>query len=470
MTYDNNTQHLTNNSMSGTTTPKSYVVRKKIPLWAISAFILFYLICPTLKVFPSSIDNTFNRPLYELVDFALVGIWAFVRLFRSRYISADAKKLELAFWIISFSMLLSSFIFVFRGGGVSLKPVYEFIFNLRPLAVFQLVVALCRYYQVSESYIARVNRAFIFVVCISVIYVSLLGLLQYVGYSPAQNFLYTFYRYGNLENDIIFRVGQDYGRVISIFHWANSLGIYLSLALLLIFSISLERGKKVVYFISLGLGLTALILSGSRAAFIVFVFGACLLFLAKRNRVKTLLFIILGIIIITQAVSLIGLQESSLSRFLELVDFASNKTNVPRTFQARLDNFSLSLREFTSDPFLTVVGRSVNYDFQPKLLYGSFDNEYLKFFLIEGAIGLIAFLYFQVRIIAYTWRVYRAKNITTRFLSEVLCVIFISMSVSALSQDVWFHYKILHMVFLFFGLLVYANSNRHSLGKLRRRI
>ena len=299
------------------------------------------------------------------------------------------------------------------------------------------------------------------VISCGVIYIGLMAVLQIQGVSFIQKFLNFFYRFeGGIREEIAYVAIQNYGRATSIFHWANSLGEFLTVALLILFVYVLDhpnRRSLRLPIIAIAVGLFGIVLSGSRMALIALAIGMFIILILRRQ-FKVLIIVFIGGLIILYAMDFVAQKTGRASRLNELFSFISGTGAVPPTLQTRIDNTSESISAFIYGDFSHWTGTTVtNYQ---SIAPENFDNEYLKYLVWSGYIGLVAFVLFQLGVCLRSWLAFRyfPPGTPGNTLSLSLLAVSMSMMFSAYSQDAWGGERTLQLVFIVLGVLVYFRN------------
>ena len=438
--------------------------------------LLVALVCPTIQILspiqillPRSSSRALSRPLYELFDFGLVGMWLGLWVFRPKLIAVRPRWLQATLFLYPAAFFVSTVAFAQRGGALELKHYYALINSLRPVALVALTVALARWGRLADAQIDSVNNRVVFIVAVSAFFVSGLTLLQTADSVPAQDFLHTFYTYENIGwQDMASMAIENYGRATSIFRWANSLGMFLALTLLLLLpTLAWGRRSRLIMLVPVLTCLVALVLSGSRSGLIALTVGIAIVFLAQR---QARMLILVGIVVlaVVAGMSLVEARTGNVSRFTELFDYVTERGPMPYNLAGRLTNTGYTLTQFSAHARSIWTGTTVTeYD---SLIWRSFDNEYLKHLVWNGILGLIAFVGFEVGIMAYVLRLLRrGRELTTsKLLTGSLAGMVVAMAITAYSQDVWSQPKVMHLVLILLGILVYVDDSQTGLPPVWR--
>jgi len=434
--------------------------RQQVAIRLIGAVFLALLICPTIIVPPGS--GVLSRSLSEWLDFGLVGVWMLARILAGRAMAIRPRWLEIALWLPAWAFVLSELVFGARGGDLDPSHLYAVLNVLRPIALVQLLVGICCWGKIDREAYARAHRSLLLIAAIALIYTGSLALLQFFEVRPALNFLQDFYQYASHGRyEIAVSAVEDYGRVTSIFHWANSLGIFVAAGLLLLIPQALTRETGVIGLGATLLGIMTLVLSGSRTAMVALGIGLVVILIIQR-RFRVIALLLIGGLFFSAAANLIETRTGASSRLFGLFDWLFGNGPLPGSLDFRLTNLIWSLQQFVRLPEVFWTGTTVTdyRDIVPR----SFDSEFLKYLVWTGVFGLVAFVLFQLGVIASAWRslLLAPKGDLRRDLAASLLATFIAMAVAASNQDVWGQYKLLQLVFVFLGFLVYGNSNSNS--------
>lgn len=423
----------------------------------LTSLLFVFMFTPVIKVLPINSD-TVNRPLNDLLDLALVGIWFVLAILHWPKAIIQPRWLALCLWLPPFSYMISIIIYGLIHFSIDVKQIYILIFSLRPLALTGIVIVVCRWSKFPPNWLNRMLQIVVWVVAMHTIYVSALAVLQIQQISIAQEFIYRFYQYELANPEIVYEAVIRYGRASSIFHWPNSLGVSLVINLFLLMNYSGNSIKRIWLWAPIAAGLLGVLLSGSRAAILILLIGVAVTILYRRQLL--LLFVLgVGAILLGTAVGYIETQTEQSSRFYELLYWVTGMGPMPLTFRLRIENWIEVVSYYATQPTvltgITIIGERAG-----SLRFDSFDNEYLVYFTWNGIIGLLSFLLFQAGLILYTARLVllhrgsRAMSV----LSVFLLIVTITLPIIAISQEVWGQQRLLHLVFVCLGLLIYNRN------------
>ncbi len=432
--------------------------RQMIPAMMILAGMLFvFLFTPVIKVLPIN-SEAINRPLNDLLDLALVGIWLVLAFLHWPKAIIQPRWLAVCLWLPPLSYMISIIMYGLTHFSIDVKQLYIFMFSLRPLALTGIVVLICRWGKFSPNLLNRILQIVVWLVALNTIYVSVLALLQIRQITAAQQFIYTFYKYELANPEIVYEAVTRYGRASSIFHWPNSLGVFLVVNLFLMMNYLGNSIKRIWLVIPIAIGVLGVILSGSRTGFLILSMGLAIMIFYRR---QFLLLFLLGIggLLFGLIIGFVEAQTEQSSRLYELIYWLTGAGPMPLTFRLRIENWVEAIVYYINQPTvltgITIIGERAG-----NLLFDSFDNEYLVYFVWNGLIGLLCFLLFQFGLALYAFRlVLQSRRIKAlSVLAMFLFTVALTMPLIAMSQEVWNQQRLLHLVFICLGLVVY-NKN-----------
>jgi hypothetical protein len=427
----------------------------------IVTMLLILLVLPTINMIPTRTIGGLNRPITVLVNFISVAIWLLIRISYGRFVSLRPKWFDAALLLLPATFILSDLVFAINGGSLGSNHIYEILNSLRPITFVQVSMFILRLGKVTLDKFGNLMQKLVNVISFVVIYIGLLAAFQMMGVTFVQNFLHFFYRFEG-ENlhlvQIAYDAIQNYGRATSIFHWANSLGEFLSIALFILFVYFLDRpSSRGRYLIAIAIGMFGIALSGSRSSLIALVIGI-LVILIVRRQFKLFIIALVGGLIILFAMEFVTHSTGNSSRYVEFFNYIFEKGPMPQTLQHRIGTMSSITSGFAKADISHWTGTTVvNWENIAPL---NFDSEYLKYLVWSGYFGLAAFILFQAGVIFYLWSAFRyfPRHTPGNILSLALLAACLSMSVTAFSQDSWSGERSLQLVFILLGVLVYMRN------------
>lgn len=442
--------------------------RALLATWTLSVLLFVFLFTPTVQVLPIN-SEALNRPLHDLLDLLLVGVWIVLAILRWPRGIIRPQWLALCLWLPPVSYALSIIMYVLMNLSIDIKQLYILIFSMRPLALTGIVIMLCRWGRLPLASSGRVLRSIVWIVAIHVTFVSILAFLQIREISTAQRFMYNFYRYDLANPEIVYEAVVRYGRASSIFHWPNSLSVFLVISLFLLVAYVGNSGRRFWLWIPIVIGIGGVILAGSRGGFAILALGFALIALARRQYML-LLFLCTGAVLWGVFITFVEMETGRVSRLYELIDWVRGVGPMPLTFQLRITNWieavSYYATQSTALTGITIVGERVG-----RLVVDSFDNEYLVYFVWNGIIGFLLFLLFQLGLIVYSVRLTlrrrgpKAVSVLTLF----FLLIAFTLPMIAISQEVWSQQRLLHLIFVCLGVLIYYRNLLYTEHGLRLR-
>lgn len=227
------------------------------------------------------------------------------------------------------------------------------------------------------------------------------------------------------------------GRVAGTIGNTNGTGAYLTLMLVIALSFlatPLGRWYKRLAAVAFGLGLVALVLSGSRGAWLGFAIGITLFWLLawRRGLLSLKMPIVMFIFAIPILVSfqdliigrISGEDTSTLETRLSLMKVALNMIRDHWLVGVGANNYAFNMLDYYTPEFSMTWIKTVH-------------NKYLLVWAETGILGLIAFIWFLVTTINRGWQVWRLKD---RFLSPLA----LSFSLAIIAWMVHMNFDLFH--------------------------
>ena len=240
--------------------------------WVLGGLLFIFLFTPTFKVLPIR-SEALNRPLNDLLDLLLVGIWMVFAVLRWPRGIIRPQWLALCLWLIPLSYMISIVMYGLIHLDIDIKQFYILLFSMRPLALTGLVILICQWGNLSLASCNRALQIIVWTLALSVVYVTILAFLQIRQVATAQQFIHDFYRYDLANPEVVYFAVTQYGRASSIFHWPNSLSIYLVISVFLLVTYAGKWGRRIWLWLPMMIGIGGVVLAGSRAGLTMLVRG-----------------------------------------------------------------------------------------------------------------------------------------------------------------------------------------------------
>lgn len=430
-----------------------YIGRQELAVRIIGGLLFMAVLGPVVSRMPVA---ELNRPFIDYISLLVLLIWLIYKVVATYQLRMNSFWHELALWMLPLSYLISDIGFILLGHKLSFKHYQALLFAVRPVPIVEFVIFLCTVGKIRGEWSRELAFHLLKILAIVTIFVGLVATTQYIQvpvFAPIQNSLY---KYENALLDMSSEAAAVYGRVSSIFRWFNTLGQFaFTVSILLLPHVFCGRGT-LLNVSALGMGVAALVFSGSRTGLIGFALGAVIILLYLRQ-IKPLLYSGMAILATAVIVMSMGLANPESSRLFELVAFL-NEDEGPETFegrQGRWDEFLVHYHRDYAAYVPTGITPTTNVD---ELLthngrVGSFDSEYLRTYVWNGAIGLGLLISFQIIMALRTWTMVftcKARGINNCF-GISLATLFTVMPILAISQQVWTNIILMHLFYIFLG-------------------
>ena len=264
---------------------------------------------------------------------------------------------------------------------------------------------------------------------IASIIVSALGILQKLGVGPVKTFLNTYY--SSIYSSYGYAIPDVNQRITSTLVHYSGLGAYLSFTIIvaLVCYIAQKRLKisPLLLAVTFLLDSTALVLTGTIAAWVGLVVGAAVVFILVRRLPKTVIFILVGIVL-----AVLIFQPFISARLDEQLGAGAAQGLVPSSLAFRI--------MLWRDIFFPAIGQHLLFGAGPTPavldIWPSEESQYLLLLLRGGLLNL--FSYFLLIGVAITacWRQIRSKSEdATRLVAIALIAILVAINVMNVSGE-----------------------------------
>lgn len=290
--------------------------------------------------------------------------------------------------------------------------------------------------------------------------IFILGIVQH--FSPYFSWINKYAPSQAIEEQSLAFVG-DYIRITGVFSYITPYNIYLSFVLIILLYLllirRLDKFEMPILLVALSLGITNLVMTGSRAPFVIFIGQALLLlFFSLKGRFKwrKRVFIRFALVIPTLLLimSYTDMGRKSLSALIERAQ-ASGDT------KSRLIGTYTSFFRFIPDAGLVGYGIGTAYQGANNLVEDwkdmprNFEVEWERIVLEMGLIGLIIVLLLRFYILFYSWRTF--KKIKTYELKFIALIVFLFQIPVLFGANIVFNYLEDIKYWFLLGLLVSVN-------------
>ena len=247
------------------------------------------------------------------------------------------------------------------------------------------------------------------------------------------------------------------GRVVSTFENPNVLAEYLIMTLMftaVMFLISKNIGKKLMFLVMTGTGAACLVFTWSRGAWLGFLIGL-ILFLFIYNR-KSILFLMFGIMSVPFLPFV--LPQTIINRFLSI-------GNIKDTSTSYRVNIWRAVIDMIKDHFSSGigVGEGAFAVIYPEYSLAGIEsaphshNLFLQIIVEIGIFGLLVFIAAVIMYMQSNFSLYNKIQFIKRYKADRLlsaagfCGI-VSMLAQGMTDYIWYNYRVFFMFWLIFGL------------------
>lgn len=415
----------------------------------------FYLVGPTLKIGGATLQDM----LFFLYFIFILLSGDFKLPLRNRvFIYFVAPSL-----IILLSVLGKLFIGLPLSSDDSIDFIKKLSLGLLTLSVVKVMK------KATESEWQKFIESALKILALATIYICVLGIIQYLRpavYEKIFGGMYAIELRSELTN---LEVSEEFGRISSLFHWANALGVFLVFSLTTIV-VNRKNINNLLFLVTMTVGMLALLLTNSRVSMILF--GFSLVYVAFIERKKRFLLgfgiLVLLLIIILPLDSI--LSPDNIDRLQEIIDFIT-RGDIPVNVEVRLSTFSyLAGLLLKSQYFYFGFPQEVYWD----TIALSADNQYLGWFIKYGSVSILLTIWL-IRGMWISYRVIRNKVVQQKWLSMTHSFFLVNalILIGGMSQDTLFINRWREFYFIFFGCILTYVLNRknvtepHPIGSVR---
>ena len=310
------------------------------------------------------------------------------------------------------------------------------------------------------SLIEKIAENILKILSISVIYVSIIGILQYYNPSFLKTFFSIFYDKGySYSSDLTsFMQAVETNRISSIYENAMVFGGAMSLFVL---SIVVFKKKKYSLFdkTAIVLGCITIFLANTRSPMIGLLLGLSI-WMIIYNRSKILIYVaLIPIVLILQREITANNQkfkELNSNRITEITDYIASGFDsrfIPGSMLSRLENIGYSIDLFSNSKYI-FTGITKNYYIS--VLAGrrvSFHNQFVSWIIMFGFMGFIFSLYFILLIYFLHKKIHIVKDDGLKYLLTSSLIILITAFIICLSQPALLSLRWREFMYFYFTLI-----------------
>ncbi|MBS1492659.1 MAG: hypothetical protein JST55_04075 [Bacteroidetes bacterium] len=421
--------------------------------WLMFIVVFFYLLGPVFRVLHAYVSD-----IIFLAAFLLIVLSGTKLVFNSK----ESK----IFLIPVFIVILCTLGKYLSGFSLGMDEVAN---TLNFIKLFFLFVLVFSVFKDSNSYFNDL-KVLNFIVVFFVVYVSIIGILQFT-HNPAADFIIkNFYH-------VVHKTGTDniyefelLNRVTSIFDSFNGMGIVLCFTLFILVYLNNEL-KNYWSIIILLLGITLIFLSGNRASLIVlFLMSVTYLLYIKRGINLKIFSIVAGVFLGSGVIFFLVANYLSFDNYIRFYEFKLFILNgsIPPTLQVRLDKWQW-IPAYMKTIKQGLFGYTTN-DFINDKVYTSPDNQYLNWLVYFGYIGLSCFIFwafYSLRMLLNAKRL--AKRLNDSYLnnaSSFFVIYWIGLLVIGLFQESFFFGRLRELFVFLFAMISAYSAGRNNISKV----
>lgn len=428
----------------------------EIKRYLIFGVLFFYLLGPVVRFYHAYLSDVFFLLVFLIV--VLSGI--------KLQINSSLSKIFLFPALIVLISVTGKF---FMGYKLGMDEIANLLNYVKLFFLFALVYSV--FSEKRQNSLSRDFRILNSILTVFVLFISLVGILQFANLPIADYIIQNFYH-------VVHKTGTDniyeyrlLNRVTSIFDSFNGMGIVLCFTLFIFVYLNKEL-KNYWSIITILIGLTLLFLTGNRASLITFILMTItyLIFSKRKISFKTIgtiggLFIALVVIFVLIANYL---SFDNYIRFYEFKLLLQNGS-IPPTLQVRLDKWQWLPSYMLSVP-QCFFGFTTN-DFLKEKVYTSPDNQYLNWLVYYGYFGLASFLIWSIYSLVMFFKNKRnmLDNFTLVNASRFFIIYWCGLIVIGFFQESFFFGR-LRELFVFFLAMMSAYSSLSNNSNSKEKI
>lgn len=330
--------------------------------------------------------------------------------------------------------------------GTSITPVIAYYARAFPLQISDVLNLLAPIQYIAVMWLfARLPRndddryklIQFMLVCATI--VAIIGLLQAVKFGPVVTMITTFYPSWHVED------AESVGRVTSVLGAWNSLGNFLMLNLLIVFSMGgygkLGKWGKVNMLSTLAFCGACLLATGSFASIGGLVAGIVVIKFFDRSGMKLLILLALGMV-----VAAFVLQDLIIGR-LEYQFNNSDGSLIPSTLAYRI--------KVWLEIYLPIIGRNPLWGLTPTFMdlgWPFAESQYLFLLVRSGLVSLIAHFLYVITLMVWSYRRIRHANDLSRCMAIALFTLLAMLSIMGLTNEVFVSSGVIDYMWIMIGL------------------
>ena len=420
--------------------------------WLIFAVVFFYLLGPVVRFKHAYISDIFF--LFVFIGLLLSGT-------KLKYDSPFTKIILTPIGIV-FISLAGKFLAGYTIGMDEAANCLNYI-----KLFFLYVVTYTIFFRNSNSDLYKRDLKILnYIVIVFVLFVSVIGILQFINHPYAEYVIKNFYH-------VVHKTGTDniyefelLNRVTSIFDSFNGMGIVLCFTLFILIFINTEL-KNYWSIIVLLIGISLIFLTGNRASLIMFFLMTVSYIVYMKKGMNLKIFgIITGLFFTSGLIFFLVANYLSFDNYIRFYEFKLLLQNgsIPPTLQVRLDKW-----QWLPSYMLSVKQGLFGYttgDFIRDKVYTSPDNQYLNWLVYYGYIGAVLFIswaFYSLIIFIKNKKNRIVNSLQLKNSSSFLIIYWIGLIIIGLFQESFFFGRLRELfIFLLAMLAAYSSLEKNN--------
>ena len=318
---------------------------------------------------------------------------------------------------------------------------------LNLLAPIQYILLMWLFARLPRSEEDRYKLIQFMLLCASV--VAIIGLLQAMGVSAITNLISVVY------DSYHVRDAAEYGRVTSVLGAWNSLGNYLMLNLLIVFSLYgyEKRGKwgNLNLLATLAFSGACLLATGSFASLGGLAAGLVIIKFFDRRGIKLLFLLVIGMM-----VGAFLLQDLIIGR-LDYQFGGSGDSLLPSPLAYRI--------KVWAEVYFPIIGRNPLWGLTPTfsdLGWPWAESQYLYLLVRSGLVSLVAHLLYVIFLMTWAYRRIRQSDGLNRAMAIALFALLAMLNIMGFTNEVFTSSGVIDYMWIMIGLFAVAPSKKES--------
>lgn len=293
-------------------------------------------------------------------------------------------------------------------------------------------------------------RLMLTVLGISIVTIGLLGLFQYLRPENFQSVFGSLFTIEDRDQVTNLERAEMMQRISSVFPWANSLGIVLAMALVILV-MNRRLLPKLVLPAAVIAGVPALFLTNSRVSLLLFAIGFIYILIFEGRRRLLMWTVVAAVLVMIMVPFESIVSRENMGRLEELADLV-RYGELPGNVQVRLSTIDYLTSYIFATQYLYFGFPNQVYQ---NLVFIAWDNQYLGWLVRYGLVGIILVAW-EIALIVLPYRLIHRKFLDDpwRTLVHSVLIVNIMMFVAGFSQDTVFLNRWREFCFFFMPLVL----------------